>query len=203
MNYQFTNNWFELHKSSWTSILGQKLPSNLLEIGSYEGQSAVFSTSLILDMQLNSISLTCIDTWQGAREHMHENMKSVEERFDYNMRISLKKYNNRLSLKKIKNKSCIGLSRLYAAGGENKYDFIYVDGSHDACDVLFDAVASFKLLQVNGLMCFDDFLWHSGDRNPLHTPRLAIESFISCYREKIFLFDSGQSRQCWLMKTAL
>ena len=201
MDYHFSNNWFESHKPFWKNLLIQKLPTNILEIGSYEGQSAVFSSSLILDAQDSLVHIACIDTWEGGREHLHDDMRSVEERFDYNISLNLNKYKDRLKLRKIKSKSCSALAKLYASGEEGHYDFVYVDGSHDACDVLFDAVASFKLLKINGLMCFDDFLWHSGDRNPLHTPRQAIESFISCYRDKVFLFDSGQSRQCWLMKT--
>ena len=38
-------------------------------------------------------------------------------------------------------------------------DFIYVDGSHQAHDVLCDAILSFKLLRVGGIVCFDDYLW--------------------------------------------
>ena len=199
--YQFSNNWFEAHKPSWKKLLEYSQPKNILEIGSYEGQSAVFAVSTILDIQPELVNITCIDTWEGGREHVNDNMPSVEQRFDSNIEILSRKYGKRFNLKKIKKDSFSALSELCASSSSQEFDFIYIDGSHDASDVLYDAVASFKLLKLNGLMCFDDFLWHAGDRNPLHTPRQAIEAFISCYRDKVFLFDSGQARQCWLSKT--
>ena len=201
MQYTFTNDWFEAHKPTWRSILTRKLPTNILEIGSYEGQSTVYSSSLVLESQARPVSITCIDTWQGGREHSRDDMRSVEERFDRNTSLLKDKYSSRLNIRKIKSKSCTALSKLYLTGEDKSYDFIYIDGSHDACDVLFDAVVGFKLLKKDALLCFDDFLWHSGNRNPLQTPRQAVESFISCYRDKVFLFDSGQARQCWLVKT--
>jgi predicted O-methyltransferase YrrM len=199
--YQFSNNWFEAHKSSWKNLLESAQPKNILEIGSYEGQSAVFAISTILEIQPQSVNIACIDTWEGGREHVNANMPSVEQRFDSNMKILSDKYGTRFNLRKIKNNSFAALAQLCASPSCQEFDFIYIDGSHDASDVLYDAVASFRLLKVNGLMCFDDFLWHAGDRNPLQTPRQAIEAFISCYRDKVFLFDSGQARQCWLSKT--
>jgi predicted O-methyltransferase YrrM len=39
------------------------------------------------------------------------------------------------------------------------YDFIYVDGSHAAPDVLTDAVLAWPLLKKRGVMVFDDYLW--------------------------------------------
>ena len=37
--------------------------------------------------------------------------------------------------------------------------FIYVDGSHEAPDVLFDAILAHKLVKNNGIIAFDDYLW--------------------------------------------
>jgi predicted O-methyltransferase YrrM len=38
-----------------------------------------------------------------------------------------------------------------------EFDFIYIDGSHAACDVMSDAVLAWKLLKENGIMIFDDY----------------------------------------------
>ena len=69
----------------------------------------------------------------------------------------------------------------------NKFDFIYIDGSHQAADVLSDAVNAFKLLRPGGIMCFDDYLWHWADRpyNPLDTPKAAIDAFTMIYAQKL------------------
>ncbi len=203
-DFYFTNDWwFSSHFSVWERIITQLKPKNILEIGSFEGQSTVFLADIILGKQLinTQLHIVCIDTWQGSREHLNTSMSKVEELFDQNLHKLKSKYSQQISIQKIKSKSSVALTNLYALNNHiPTYDFIYVDGSHDASDVLFDAVLSFSLLKEKGVICFDDFLWHSKDRNPLHTPRLAIESFINCNRDKIFLFDSGQSRQCWLQK---
>ena len=42
---------------------------------------------------------------------------------------------------------------------KEKYDLIYVDGSHYAIDVFNDAINSLHILKKNGHIIFDDFLW--------------------------------------------
>ena len=39
------------------------------------------------------------------------------------------------------------------------FDFIYIDGSHIAKDVLTDACMAWPLLMPKGLMVFDDYMW--------------------------------------------
>ena len=201
MPYQFTNDWFLAHRPAWERILAKFNPAKILEIGSFEGQSTCFLIEFLSRNRAHKrCSIVCIDSWQGGREHADENFISVEERFDRNTSFALAASSD-VELVKLKNMSQIALINLLAkSNGSPRFDFVYIDGSHDACDVLSDAVLAMALLNPGGLMCFDDFLWHAGDQNPLHTPRLAIESFVNCYRDKIFLFDSGQARQLWLRK---
>ena len=52
---------------------------NILEIGSYEGRSAIF----FLKYFLNS-NITCVDTWQGSYEHDNIDFKQIENNFDHN-----------------------------------------------------------------------------------------------------------------------
>ena len=46
-----------------------------------------------------------------------------------------------------------------------KYDLIYIDGSHVYSDVLNDANSAINLLNKNGILIFDDFLW-------MHYPKI-------------------------------
>ena len=66
---------------------------------------------------------------------------------------------------------------------DKKYDFIYIDASHDKDWVLFDAVNSFSLLKTNGLMIFDDYGW--GECG------VGIDSFLSSYQNNIEIFHKG------------
>jgi hypothetical protein len=61
-----------------------------------------------------------------------------------------------------------------------KYDFIYIDASHDKDWVLFDSVNSFSLLKKDGLMIFDDYGW--GECS------VAIDAFLNCYKERVEVF---------------
>lgn len=202
MDLRFTSSWFAGHRVSWDKVFDELSPKMILEVGSYEGQSTAYMASRSCSVGITATKITCIDTWEGGREHGGIDMNEIEKNYDWNMNALSDFYKDKLQIRKIKGSSHDAIINLLAAGEGGIYDFAYIDGSHDASDVLFDALLAFKALRVGGIMCFDDFLWHAGDFNPLKTPRQGIESFVSCFRDKIFLFDSGQAKQCWLEKKA-
>jgi energy-coupling factor transporter ATP-binding protein EcfA2 len=71
-----------------------------------------------------------------------------------------------------------------------RYDFIYIDGSHVAKDVLTDACMAWPLLKQGGLLVFDDYLW--GDsRDILHRPRLAVDFFANIFAEELDIVHIG------------
>ena len=63
--------------------------------------------------------------------------------------------------------------------GVERADFIYVDGSHRAADVLEDLILSFRALKPGGLLISDDYLGGPGKGNDLTlgTPKIAIDAF--------------------------
>ena len=61
-----------------------------------------------------------------------------------------------------------------------KFDLIYIDGSHYAKDVYEDAINSFKILNKGGFLIFDDFLWDFYSEindNPIGGIKLFIKMF--------------------------
>ena len=60
------------------------------------------------------------------------------------------------------------------------FDFVYIDGSHQAADVLEDAVLSFRLLRPGGILIFDDYLWRNYPQPQLN-PALGIDSFLAAF----------------------
>lgn len=68
-------------------------------------------------------------------------------------------------------------------------DFIYVDGSHTTRDVLSDAVLSFDLLKIGGVMAFDDYLWQGYPNQPLLNPKTGIDAFLVCYQGRYELLE--------------
>lgn len=187
----FTNDWFDVVKPVWETLIPQVNPRRVLEIGSYEGASACY----LIDQLTREapLEIHCIDTWEGGVEHAADgsasaDMTAVESRFHHNTTLVMGNARNATNLVVHKGYSDLCLARLLTEGHAGYFDFIYVDGSHQAPDVLSDAVLAFKLLRNGGVMVFDDYLWAEPlpyGKDPLRCPKTGIDAFINCYFRKL------------------
>ena len=188
--FEFTNNWFQdSARANWDQLVPQINPARILEIGSFEGAS----TCYMLQKTAGDTEIHCVDTWEGGIEHDTVDMNSVEQRFDRNVAVATSRAAGRVNLVKHKGFSDLMLARLLAEGKRNYFDWIYVDGSHQAPDVLFDAVASFRLLRVGGMLVFDDYLWAENlptGKDPIRCPKPAIDAFTNLYCRKLQLLSA-------------
>lgn len=147
--------YFSVNIPYWLSVIDEyELRSGdikALEIGSWEGLSSYFILS-----EMPNAHLTCVDTWEGTDEHKNGTAASaivlskIEQTFDHNLSI----FSSRLTKFK-------GTSFSFFSKNDVRcyYDFIYVDGSHHCDDVLLDAIKSFEMLKVGGIMVFDDYFY--------------------------------------------
>ncbi len=196
--YQYTNEWFNKRdvKGVWDTLIPQLNPTKFLEIGSYEGASACYIIEKIAAKR--NMELHCIDSWKGGYEHQESgnfetNMSDVETRFHHNIKLAMKKTKYDVDLSIHKGMSDEILCSLFAQNKGSYFDFIYVDGSHEAPDVLLDALLSFKLLKINGVIAFDDYLWQENlDNTPdvLRSPKIAIDAFTNIYCQKLRIFSA-------------
>ena len=196
-NFKFTNTWFnDAAKNQWEKLISQIKPKKILEIGSYEGASTCYLIEKLA--QENSIEIHCIDAWSNDMGPETDyklygsniDMSAVESRFRQNTKLAIEKSQKKVNLTIDKGFSDVQLSKLLSNGKKNYFDFIYIDGSHLGPDVLCDAVLSFRLLKVNGVMAFDDYLWPSANKNLTRIPKMAIDSFVNLYSEKIAIFNA-------------
>jgi predicted O-methyltransferase YrrM len=203
--YEFTNLWFQDVRPIWDELIPHANPTKILEIGSYEGASACY---LIDKLASNhDIEIHCIDTWDGGVEHSkggmaETDMNLVENRFHLNIKKSISLAKNKVDLIVHKQFSDMSLAYLMSTGKKNYFDFIYVDGSHQAPDVLCDAVLAFKLLKVGGYMVFDDYLWSESlphGKDPIRCPKPAIDAFVNLNCRKLNLV-SAQLNQLYINK---
>lgn len=189
--FDYTVNWFSKNIPTWTNLLGETKPQRILEIGSFEGRSTCF----LIDYLANNsdIEIHCIDTWEGGIEH-HEDgmspqiMSEVERRFHHNVKVAIKKAQCNVKLELHKGFSDVKLANMISMGFQNYFDLVYVDGSHQAPDVLIDAVLSFKLTKIGGLIFFDDYLWEEklrGGTDILRCPKPAIDAFTNIFIRKV------------------
>jgi predicted O-methyltransferase YrrM len=174
---EFSTDWFSSNIPQW-NIAFQKTytdfnkPIKALEIGSFEGMSALY----ILETFPNC-HLTCADTWKGAAEHhakaspvFIENFSTVVmSRFDFNLRV----HEDRVT--KFRGSSFQFLSTL---DDDTFFDLIYIDGSHDSEDVIYDALMGFKHLIKGGIMIFDDYFCGDFYTKPMQNPAGAINYFL-------------------------
>jgi len=189
MPYQFTNDWFDsTTRPVWEQLFASFQAGKVLEIGSYEGASACFLIETL--GARGPLDLHCVDSWAGGEEH-HSNdtdMAAVERRFDHNTAQATRKAAHSVSLTKHKGRSVDCMSRLLADGVRD-FQFIYVDGSHQAPDVLTDAVLAFELTAPGGVIAFDDYLWKPPETHvvdsPTRRPKLAVDAFTNIFDEKI------------------
>jgi predicted O-methyltransferase YrrM len=184
-NLNFTNNWFEASaKMAWDQIIPNLKPQKILEVGCFEGAATCY---LIERLSNQYIEIHCIDTWGGGIEHQkgnncEHNMDKVKERFDSNIALVT---NNNVDLHIHHGFSDVEMSKLLSGNYKNYFDFVYIDGSHEAPDVLCDAVLGFRLLNIGGIMIFDDYFWHYQDKNLYKCPKQAIDSFVNLYWQKL------------------
>jgi len=196
-NYQFTNTWFQTAaKPTWDQLIPNLSPTKILEVGSYEGAS----TCYLIDNLANTKNLEvhCVDSWEGGIEHKQggsamADMSQVESRFLNNTKISISNSVHEVNLFLHKGYSDRQLSKIYTEKGEGYFDFIYIDGSHQAPDVLCDAILGFKLLKKNGLIVFDDYLWQeqlSYGVDPLRSPKIAIDFFTNIFCRQLRIIQA-------------
>ena len=177
MDKKFSQDWFSPNLPYWSSILERNFKNSpdlkFLEIGSFEGRSACWLMENVLTHDTSR--LVCVDTFAGSEEHVGMDLKSLRETFNHNTR----EWNNKIEVHQMK--SSEALPKMIV--DNQKFDVIYVDGSHLACDVLFDAVNCFNLLKVGGLMVFDDYL--GGNLITPHDVKPAVDAFVFSYSEKV------------------
>lgn len=140
---EFTQLWHDNATGMWARWLKNSHVKNALEVGSFEGASAIW----LLDLFPES-HITCIDIFGPAFDDV---TGEYEQRFDRNV----KEYGHRVT--KLKGKSFDMLSRLLSRGQHESYDFIYIDGHHSYEAVKADAELAYPLLKIGGLMIFDDY----------------------------------------------
>ena len=177
----FSQKWFLNNFEIFTFFLpkDKSLKFDYLEVGCYEGLSSFYVLS-----EYKSVNAFFLDIWDMPNPNsktLSHNFGLIEKAFDQNL--------SGFDFKKMKNDSVISMRKLLK---ENvHFDFIYIDGSHNGEDILSDAIEAFKILKVNGLMFFDDFLQH--DDNRILQSYVGIDKFLSLYSDylKIEYFQNN------------
>jgi predicted O-methyltransferase YrrM len=168
----FTTDWASGNFTLWRRALSplRAEPLRIVEIGSWEGRSAIFFLNFF-----PRSSIVCIDTFGGNPEEakvydtLSELLPGVEQRFDRN----LAPFGTRVE--KIKSRSGPALDALRAAG--RRFDLAYIVGSHWRDDVMADSRGVWELLGDRGIVIWDDYGWAPAFP-PEARPQPAIDEFL-------------------------
>eukprot|EP00438_Fugacium_kawagutii_P034562 Skav230498 [mRNA] locus=C8948124:654:1211:+ [translate_table: standard] len=165
---RFTKDWFSYNIPNWRQwlkpLVGQ--PVDALELGVYEGRSAIWLLQNVLTNPASTIDL--VDVWHDP---------AVEARFLENLkRCQTDKAN-------VWKES----SYKFLSGSLMEYDLIYVDADHRARAVLEDSVLAWRLLKSGGLMIWDDYQYQGDEGRPAR----AIEPFLDIYSDEMELVGKG------------
>jgi predicted O-methyltransferase YrrM len=168
----------------WDEHLAQFLNKklNILEIGSYKGDA----TKWFLDNLSNNpkTKVYAVDTWEGSPEYFNGDFKEVEDIFDKTVKSTLK-YKQLIKMKMLSYNALLKLN-----SEKILFDIIFIDASHEAIDVLSDAVLSWNILKETGALIFDDYLWDQ--LNNYHfRPKIAIDTFLDVYNTQLKMLYIG------------
>jgi predicted O-methyltransferase YrrM len=159
----YTTDWASKHYDNWLTWLGHlKGRSGVrgLEIGTYEGRSAAWFASNILTG--SDSYLICIDPFT-SQNRLNRFMANTDGMPVHQV---------------------AGHSQDVLRGMRKEFDFVYIDGNHDSRFVIDDAVQSFRLCKVGGVIIFDDYKLPGG-------PAKAVDAFLDIFSENIEVVSIG------------
>ena len=154
--------FFSINAYYWKKFIGT-LPENFkyLEIGSWEGNSALF---IINNFKVEKV--TCVDIWED------ENFKELQSKNLNNFKTNMNEFSNKVETFK-------GTSDNFFLNHKEKFDVIYVDGSHEADQVYKDIKNSWDILNISGILICDDYFYGNIYENPDNVPSISINKFIN------------------------
>ncbi|KAG2501079.1 hypothetical protein HYH03_000897 [Edaphochlamys debaryana] len=207
--YRFSVDWMTPHAHVWrehvVSRLGGRPGLRALEIGCWEGRSAVWLLQHVASHP--SARLVCVDPF----DKLYPQFKANREAFEHNLAASGQRH--RVTHMHMESRRALprlllaaeGAAEGAAAGADESapgagsgsgseaqlFDLIYIDGSHMRADVLSDAVMSWQLLKVGGVLVFDDYEWDQYTDNLVCHPRQAVDAFLQVFAHQLRLVSKG------------
>ena len=172
-----THDYFSSHAYNFLNTINKFKFCKYLEIGSFEGNSAMF-----IAKNFPNSKIYCVDNWIGTIEY-EEDLKfsNVEKNFDLNM-LEFKNFTKF----KLKSDDFFKTNQIF-------FDVIYIDGYHKADQVLKDFINSWAVLNVKGIIIFDDYIWKFFDRIE-DNPCYAINKYLNKIRKNSKILKVSNSQ---------
>ncbi|KAF7799108.1 hypothetical protein EIP86_010338 [Pleurotus ostreatoroseus] len=189
-----TQDWFSFNIDSWRALFPhvKSATPRILEIGSWEGRSAVF---LLDELCSQGGSITCIDHF----DLMHTEAGSERHRkLTHNLSMTGKQFRvmDQFSVPALMN-----LLEEAIQTNEPGFDWVYVDGSHRADDTFLDAELAWRLTNNGAVFIFDDYGWDKEPVESIHHPKRGIDAFMQLHAGEFDVLSSEGQYQMIFQKT--
>jgi predicted O-methyltransferase YrrM len=146
------NKFFYDNNISWHyhlfAGLKKKIPGNILEIGTFEGDFANFLSSIFPESKITTVDLPSdhpifINTYN----------RSNKKNYDFFLK-KRKKNLNKSNIDFLE----INSSNLKKKFEDNYFDIIWIDGDHKMPQIKNDILTSIQLVKINGVIACDDII---------------------------------------------
>jgi len=194
--YQFTptQDWFSHNIEHWLTLfpfVESKHP-RILEIGSWEGRSAVF---LLNNLAKDSGEIVCIDHFDLLQT------EAGRQRFDrINHNLSQIEKKSRV-LSQFSVPALMTLLQEEMPSSNPGFDWIYIDGSHRADDTMLDGEVVWRLARNGAIIIFDDYHWDKEPVDSIHHPKRGINAFLTLHAGEYERLSDEAHYQVVLKKT--
>lgn len=189
-SFRFTTSqdWFSGHIPTWEKLISHILvnidhPPKALEIGTWEGRSAIYLLQTLCNDDRSE--LVCIDHFDLLQT---QNGQARYDCFKHNIAIAEK------AVRLIDDYSVPALYTLLAEKltcPTRGFDFVYIDGSHEADDTFLDGELAWRLSCEGAIIIFDDYEWQSESIDSIHHPRRGIDAFLNLHQGEFKLMHQG------------
>ncbi len=182
--YCFTHDFFSPNIPMWQSWFDEHItaaPLEALEIGGWQGGSTAWMLDKVISCRDGR--LTCIDTFEGSSEHATI-VAMLGDRLESLFDCNILRTGHSDRLRKLVGRSQDVLPTLW---GE-KFDFIHIDGAHEAKLVIQDAVLCWGLLKIGGFLVFSSVNFSYISHPEQNTAR-AVDFFLSVFSEDLVVVD--------------
>lgn len=175
-------------------------PKTVVEIGLFQGFFTFNMTSMMAP-SFPEYKHYAIDPFDNSHDLSNDKIMEAYNIFQDNLSI----FPYQKNIEFIRDESWPALINLL--NQSIQADLVYIDGDHRAAGVLNDLVLSYKLVRLGGaILCDDSVSWVHTDENrikqPHLSPRLAVDSFIQCYWDRIEILNLPNGYQSAFIKRA-
>ncbi|KAF8989436.1 nucleotide-diphospho-sugar transferase [Cyathus striatus] len=192
--YTETQDWFSHNIPHWSNLLPLVTASSprALEIGSWEGRSAVY---LLTSLCKKEGGMICIDHFDLLTT---EAGRARREKVQHNLALTGGKYR---IMEQFSVPALMSLLQEEMGNCNPGFDWIYIDGSHEADDTFLDGELCWRLARKGAIVIFDDYHWDNEPEDSIHHPKKGIDAFLELHRGEYDRLTAKEHYQVVLRKT--